>query len=182
MSDARNTNGQAYGLTVLTPIAQGRESDLVLALDGLEPGERSPLAQVPGTHFARWVVIDDVVYEGPPQRRDHLDRGRLLFTSNFDGGLAAYLEGLRTGLGALADTIWGHCEGYPGSGDGPAFASYMRSHQVDSSLFFAAYGEHTVEEVRGSLAKRRRLAEFALGAQRLAPAELQAAFRREFGP
>ncbi len=180
MKDRRNICGQAYGLTVFTPILRDRESSLVRLLDALESGAKSPLAQVPGTHFARWVVIGDVVYEGAPQRRDHLDLGRLLFTSNFDGDLSRYLEALRVGLGEHADAVWGHCAGYPGSADANAFADYMRAHQLDSSLFFAAYGEHTVEHVTGSLQARRRLIDFALTAQRMEPAELQRAFLAEF--
>jgi hypothetical protein len=180
VSDGRNRFGQAYGLTVFTPIERGRESSLVRLLDGLAPGDGSPLAAVPGTHFARWVVIPDLVYEGPPQHRDQRERGMLLFTSNFDGEPDPYLEALRTGLAGLADEIWGHCAGYPGSADGAAFAAYLRAHQVDSSLFFAAYGEQRVEQVQESLAARKRLTRFALGAQGMSAADLRAAFRQEF--
>jgi hypothetical protein len=180
VKDGRNICGQAYALTVFTPILQGRESSLVRLLDGLPSGARSPLAQVPGTHFARWVVMGDVVYEGAPQRRDHLDLGRLIFTSNFDGEPAPYLEALRVGLGEHADAIWGHCAGYPGSADAQAFTAYMRNHQLESSLFFAAYGQSTVEQVRTNLKARQQLIDFAVSAQGLAPADLQSAFLREF--
>ena len=44
----------------------------------------------------------------------------------------------------------------------------MRPHQIDSSLFFAAYGERTVAEVKRSLALRTQVIEFALRAQGLA--------------
>ncbi len=181
MSDSPNISGQAYSLTVLTPIVAESESRLVHALDTLAPGAESPLAQVPGTHFARWVVISDVVYEGAPQRRDHLDLGRLLFTSNFDGELGPYLENLRAGLGVHADAIWNHCVGYPGSADADAFASYLRAHQIKSSLFFGAYGDRTVEQVKSALSARKDLTEFAMAAQGMGAAELQAAFREEFG-
>jgi hypothetical protein len=152
----------------------------VRLLDELESGTRSPLAGVPGTHFARWVVMGNVVYEGAPQRRDHLDLGRLIFTSNFDGEPTPYLESLRVGLGKHADSVWGHCAGYPGSTDAGAFAAYMRAHQVESSLFFAAYGESTVEQVKDNLKERRHLIDFALRAQHMDPAELQSVFLREF--
>jgi hypothetical protein len=179
MNNRRNTFGQAYGLTVLTPIAEGRESGLARYLNGLEGGDASPLARVPGTHFARWVLIGDVVYEGPG-KRDHLSSGRLLFTSNFDGSVEPYLEALRTGLGEVADRIWGQCSGYPGSGDASAFAGYLRAHQVESSLFFGAYGDRTVQEVTRSLATRRKVIEFALAAQGMPPEALQSAFREAF--
>jgi hypothetical protein len=176
----RNVSGQAYSLTVLAPILEGREEALAKHLEALPSGADSPLAQVAGTHFARWVVIPDVIYEGHGQRRDHLSAPRLLFTSNFDGPLAPYLDRLRTDLGEHADAIWGHCRGYPGRDDATAFAEWMRAHQIRSELFFAAYGDQTVSEVHANLELRSRLIEFALNAQALAPAELQARFRERF--
>jgi hypothetical protein len=182
VSSANNVSGQAYSLTVLTPIIDGHEPKLAQYLDGLQSGDQSPLAGVHGTHFARWVVIGDVIYQGPDQgERDHLEHARLLFTSNFDGQLDPYLEGLRTGLGDSADTIWGHCIGYPGRDDARAFADYLRHHQIDSSLFFAAYGDRTVEDVKRSLALRARFIDFALRAQGMPAAELKEAFMRELG-
>jgi len=182
VSGANNVSGQAYALTVLTPIMDGHETQLAQYLNGLQSGEQSPLAAVPGTHFARWVVIDDVIYEGPDQgERDHLRHPRLLFTSNLDGNLDTYLDALRTGLVESADAIWGHCIGYPGSHDTDAFAKYLRHHQIDTSLFFAAYGDRTVEDVRRSLALRTRFVEFVLRAQGLPATELKAAFLQEFG-
>ncbi len=179
MNDRRNTSGQVYGLTVLTPIAEGRESGLAHYLNALESGDASPLARVPGTHFARWVLIGDVVSPGSGQR-DHLRAGRLLFTSNFDGPLEPYVETLRTAFRDVADAIWGCCTGYPGSADSPAFAGYLRRHQVESALFFAAYGDRTVAEVRQSLAFRSSLQEFTLRAQGLSATELKAAFVESF--
>ena len=178
--EKRNRSGQAYGLTVLTPVLQDRVSALAAHLDTFGPEDASPLARVAGTHFARWVIIEDVVYEGGRQRRDALRASRLLFTSNFDGPLAAYLEALRTELGDDADAVWSHCAGYPGRVEAPAFAAYFRDHQVESALFFGAYGDQTVAEVHANLERRTRLIEFAMEAQGLAPAELQARFRAEF--
>jgi hypothetical protein len=179
VNDRRDTCGQAHALTVLTSIRQGHESGLARHLNALEGGPASPLARVPGTHFARWVVIGDVVYEGKGER-DHLKLAQLLFTSNFDGPVAPYLESLRAGLGDAADAIWSHCGGYPGSADPAAFAGYLRAHQVESSLFFAAYGDRTVEDVKRSLDVRRRMTDFALHAQGMAAADLQAAFQATF--
>jgi hypothetical protein len=183
VSSANNISGQAYSLTVLTPIIDDHERGLAQYLDGLPSGDQSPLAGVHGTHFARWVVMDDVMYEGSEQgEREHLQHARLLFTSNFDGELEPYLEGLCTGLGDSADEIWGHCIGYPGSSDAGAFARYFRHHQIDSSLFFSAYGDRTVGDVTRSLALRTKFIDFVLRAQGLPAAELQASFRQEFSP
>jgi hypothetical protein len=125
-------------------------------------------------------MLDELVYAGGRQRRDTWKAPRLLFTSNFDGPLEPYLEGLRTGLGADGDAVFGHCDGYPGSADARAWAAWVRARTVPSSLFFAAYGEQTVHEVRANLELRARLIEFALGAQGLAPADLKTRFTETF--
>jgi hypothetical protein len=92
----------------------------------------------------------------------------------------AYLEGLRTRMADDADAIWSHCVGYPGHRDGPAFAAWMRAHQLEAALFFAAYGGHTVDQVHANVAQRRALLDFALHAQGLAPADLKARFMETF--
>jgi hypothetical protein len=176
---SRNVSGQAYALTVLTPILDGHAAELTAHLEALPEGEASPLARVPGTHLGRWVVIDQVKYQGHGQRhRDALNASRLLFTSNFDGELDPYLEKLQTGLGEDADAVWGHCRGYPGRGAG--FASWLKAHQLEAALFFAAYGGHTVEQVHANLDKRTRLIEFALEAQGLEAEELRSRFLETF--
>ena len=176
---SRNVSGQAYALTVLTPILDGHATELTAHLDALPEGEASPLARVPGTHLGRWVVIDDVKYMGHGQRRrDKLKSSRLLFTSNFDGDLDRYLRLLEDGLGEDADAVWGHCRGYPGRG--ADFAPWLKAHQLEAALFFAAYGGQTLEQVRANLDTRTRLIEFALEAQGLPPDDLRTRFLERF--
>jgi len=176
---SRNVSGQAYALTVLTPVLDGHVPELTAHLEALPEGPDSPLARVPGTHLGRWVVIDQVKYQGHGQRHhDHLKAARLLFTSNFDGGLDAYLEQLQTGLGENADAIWGHCRGYPGRG--PGFAPWLKAHQIEAALFFAAYGDRTLEQVHADIDTRARLIAFALEAQGLEPEELKSRFLEAF--
>ena len=177
---SRNVSGQAYALSVLAPIADGQADALAAKLDALAEGEASPLARVPGTHIARWVVIRDVIYQGQGQRKRDRLTPRLLFSSNHDGDVGAYLEGLRTGMAEDADAIWGHCRGYPGHADGPAFAAWMRAHMLEAALFFAAYGGMTVEQVQDNLARRRALLELVIDGQGMPPADLKKRFMETF--
>ena len=178
---SRNVSGQAYALTVLTPILDGHATELTAHLDALPEGDASPLARVPGTHLGRWVVLDQLKYQGHGQaHRDAWSASRLLFTSNFDGPLDPYLERLRTGLAEDADAIWRHCRGYPGHQDRAGFARWLRAHSLEAALFFAAYGDRTVEQVHADLAERSRLIEFALTSQGLDPAALQRRFLETF--
>jgi hypothetical protein len=177
---SRNVSGQAYALSVLAPIADGRADALQEHLDALGEGDASPLARVPGTHIARWVVIPDVIYQGHGQRKRDRLGPRLLFSSNHDGEVGAYLEGLRTGMTEDADAIWGNCRGYPGHADGPAFAAWMRAHMLEAALFFAAYGGMTVEQVKDNVARRRALLELVIAGQGMPPGDLKARFMETF--
>jgi hypothetical protein len=176
-----NRSGQAYALMVWTPIRDGEAQPLREYLAKLPTGENSPLARLGTTHFARWLVLPDLVYQGPPQEPDHLQSPYLLFTSNFDGELEPYLTALGHHLGDEADQIWGRCVGYPGSNDRDAFAAYLRRNQIDSTFFYSAYPDATVAAVRDALHRRERVIQFAISSQGLPPAQLRAAYDEYFG-
>ncbi|QKW06197.1 hypothetical protein HUT18_07055 [Streptomyces sp. NA04227] len=175
-----NTNGQAYAFMATTPILPGRTAALQDYLDGLPGGEDSPLARMGTTHFARWIVLRDLVHQGPPQRRDTLQSSYLVFVSNFDGSLDRYLTELLARMGAEADAIWGNCVGYPGTDDVSAFIAYLKHNQIETTAFLPAYPHATVAKVREALELRRQMAEFAVGAQGKDPAALRQAFFTRF--
>ena len=165
MADERR---QARALTVIAPVSGGRESQLRSALERLPGGEASPLARLPGTHFARFVIVPGLG-----------DSERLLFSANHDSLNGSYLEQIRVRMPREADAIWGHCDDYPGAGESASFVRYMKRHRIRTDLFVAAYADATLDEVREALDLRRRLIEFAPRAQGMSAEELQAAFRKE---
>src|SRR6185312_1842084 len=179
-----NQNGQIYGLTILSPIIQGDSKDLahVTAIRwylACQPRDRrSPLAQVTGTHQARLVVMDDVVYVGAPACEEHLKSRYLIFECNFDGDLDAYLKRLATQAGEFVDSVWQHCVGYPGAADPNAFAAYMKKCQVETTFYFADVNNKTVEQNLKALRLQSSLAHFIERHQGEEPAVLQAAFGR----
>ena len=177
-----NVSGQAYGLTVLTPIIPGREERLRQYLESLPYGSGSPLEKTGCTHLARWVIIPQLIYEGEPQKRDVLGCQYVLFESSFDGAdLDAYLELPCHRMPQEADAIWGCCVGYPGVRNVAAFQVYMRHNQIDCTFFVAAYPDATIDAVRKSLELREEFTKFAIASQRLDPTALQQAFRAAFG-
>jgi hypothetical protein len=167
MADVR---GQAEALTVLTPIIRGRERELAAALVSLPTGPESPLARLPGTHFGRWVIAPDL----------DPDASYLLFSTTFDVGPTDYIDEIRKRMPDEADSIWSHCDEYPGSRDPAAFKRYMERHRVRTSLFVAAYPNASLPTVLEAIDWRRRLTELAPRAQHLDAEALQAAFRDAF--
>jgi hypothetical protein len=173
-----NRSGQTHALTVLTPVAAGHEERLRAHLEAL-PQDESPLASLPRTHFARWVIVGQFVREPGQRHEDRLHCPYLLFTSNFDGALNSYLDELSERMGAEALQIWAHCAGCPE--DVAGLKAYLLHNQVDTGIFIAAYPHATVPRVRRALEMRRRTIAFAVRSQGLPPAELRQAFVEEFG-
>lgn len=171
---------QACALTVFTPIIPDRAGTLQEVLDSFPVGERSPVARPGRTHFARWVVIPELVFQGDGQRPDSLSSQYLLFTSSFDGPTRDYLDELRVLSRHEVDAVWNNCVGYPGSDDKQAFERYITHNHIPTQFFVTAYPHLPVAEVRKSLELRERLIQFACDTQGLDDAALQRAFLASF--
>jgi hypothetical protein len=177
-----NESGKVYGLTILSPIIDDDRAtpshDLQIReyLAHLPTDEKSPFALAPGTHLARLVVMDDVVYVGMPACEEHLKSKYLVFESNLDGDLDGYLRGLATHVPEQLDAIWSHCVGYPGARDGAAFIAYMKACQIETTFYFAAVNDRSVPETLVALRTQRAVADFVATHQGMEPARVQKEF------
>ena len=180
----RGAMGDAPGLvgalTVWTPILPGHDADLEGVLDAMPIGSGSPAARIEWTHLARWLIVPQLVHQGAPMKADGLASSYLVFTAAFDGSKEDYVEALRTRLAAECDAIWGHCLGYPGTGDADAFARYLRHNELRNRLFISTYPDATVAEIRAGLELKQRLLAFAVRAQAMEADELQQTFLELF--
>ena len=177
-----NRNGSVYGLTILSPIIDDEKPtpshDLQIRkyLAALPTGPESPFAQAPGTHLARLVVMDDVVFVGYPAVEEHLHSKYLVFESNCDGDLEPYLIGLAKTAPHHFDAIWSHCIGYPGAANLAAFVAYMKACQLEPTLYFAAVNDKFVPATLRALHTQRAVTDFIASHQGMEPARLQAEF------
>src|SRR5947208_16469378 len=137
-----NQSGQVYGLTVLSPIIEsddsldiGHATELRWYLARLT--DKESFARIEGTHLARLVVMDDVVFVGAPACEEHLKSRYLVFETNFDGDLDGYLTRMAKETGEFVDAVWKHCVGYPGTSNIAAFIEYMKKCQLTTTFFFA---------------------------------------------
>ncbi len=181
-----NNSGKVYGLTILSPIINDDRAtpshDLQIRsyLAGLSTGQDSPFALAPGTHLARLVVMDDVVFVGAPAVEEHLNSKYLIFESNCDAGpdgsIDGYLNGLAEHAAEHLDAIWSHCVGYPGAADRAAFIRYMKACQLETTFFFAAINDKSVPETLRALQTQRAVADFIESHQGVEPEKLRAEF------
>jgi hypothetical protein len=179
-----NQSGQSYGLTVLSPIinsgSRAAAQDLALRhhLSKLANDEHSPFAKVPGTHFVRLVVMDDVVFVGYPARDEHLKSQYLICTADFDGPLDPYLQTLARTIPTELDAIWNHCVGYPGATDPAKFAEYMKKCQIETALYFSDVNDRTLEQTLKALRVKTAVSVFIERYQGHPASAVQPAFKR----
>ena len=167
-----NLNGSAYGLTILCPIVADDEkgaspiTDLRDYLRILPRGTKSPFCKVPETHLARLSIIDDVFFEGTIAKEDHLKSKYLWFNTNFDGDVVSYLESMYSNIPAEIEKIWHCCIAFPGIAAGrEKWKQYMLKCQVDTTFFFAAVNDMSVEEMLRALMLKQEFSAFVASHQ-----------------
>ena len=175
-------SGQSYAFAALTPIISGSTQGVIHAaelrsvLARLNELKQSPFTLVPGTHFARWNVIDDMPQLGFPTDVDHLQSKYLMFEADFDGGRDEWIDAFGTLMPDIIDALYRHCEGYPGSADLAAFRKYLVKCQLHTTLDFAPYGDTPLATVLRALDTQRKFVGFMHATQGKSALELRAAF------
>ncbi len=139
------TIGKVTELTMINPVKAGRGPVLRQVLVHVNP---QTVRKMETIHFARWVLIDNDT--------------RLLFTSNFDHSLEAYLRDFVRVMPDGMDKIWENCEGYPADGcrNFPEFLAFVQKFQVATTLFYAAYPTATVKDVIKALDVKAKADQF----------------------
>jgi hypothetical protein len=177
-----NTNGQASGFLSMTAIKPDEVDALREYLEGFRDRGERPFDKVPGTHMARFVIVEKFNCKPAYKQRkpETIACASLCFSSNLDGPIDAYLDVLCDALQPEAQEIWGRCCGAPATCEGQALKDYLKHNQVDCGFFYAAYGQATVEQVKAALDQRERLMRFATDHQGVAAEQLQKAFVEAF--
>ena len=93
---------------------------------------RGRLARVTSIQFARWVFLDD--------------KRRVIFTSNYDGSLEAYMDDFINKVAFGLNVVFSNGIGYPttnwlvlnGAKDEQTFKNYLRRHQMPTQVWYNA--------------------------------------------
>lgn len=178
-----NFDGGHYFLTVLAPV----RTDVLVTDDGqtcspvsalhralyvlptalqspatTKIGINSPFSRSTRTHFARFAILTDVVFNGRNERNalqvalrgpnpavaepvDQLPCPYLVFIADFDARsgdeseLRAYLDELWRTMGTELRSIFSACYGFHGTDDSRAFQDYILRCQVETTMPFNDY-------------------------------------------
>ena len=177
-----NYDAGHYFLTVMAPIrldsvviegqSHSRRHLIREALAALPTVERTvvsqgvphdaPFARTTRTHFARFVVLDDTVFNGrdpqdtligalrktdllKPRPVDRLSTPFLIFVADFDANsdapaeLHGYARALWDSMQAELVSVFQHCVGFEGVNSADAFAAYITRCQVETTMPFNDY-------------------------------------------
>jgi Dyp-type peroxidase family len=118
---------------LLTTLFELRRASIERAMDG----SVGPLERLRTLHHFSWSVFD-----GGTQ---------LLLAVTFDRPWEPYIRAIVDRAGPFLDAIFCHCEGYDPCSTEQGylrFAEWVRSHQIDVSLFYAAEPDLTVDDQR----------------------------------
>lgn len=150
------------GLTLVLPLSRGGQrrplSGLRAALSELDARERSPFADIPGLHSARFVLFEQAD-EGAITADVAVPSGPLLFGAVVDGEPLDVLRAMVERLGFRLRDILAYCEGFPEVSDVEAIARHLEGARVRSGYFFSDV-DATRAEISEALALKDRFAEF----------------------
>ena len=104
--------------------------------------------------------------------------GALLFLSSFTGNQPDYLRGFTASLPKEMDLIWNCSTDWPGAANNSQCAQFIGKYQQSSPLYFNAYGDAGVREIRLALLARSKLDEFATEFADASDQQFELAFKR----
>ena len=183
-----NSYGNIYALTAFCPLrpnGDGAESPAAAVRNALnhEPSDHhGAMAKVPNTYFCRFLVLDDVVYQGKPAVYEHLQSNYLVFVATVYGDLEPYLRGMWLNATPFVREVWKFCIGFDRVHDENTFARYIQQCQVNTDLFFngtidpGTSNQSLAEQLKG-LYVQQEFARFVCEHQGVPASELQEAFQ-----
>jgi hypothetical protein len=133
-----------------------------------------------GLHFLRLHIVRQFVHQGPSQRLDPLNNSYLVTDASFDGSFPEFVRDICRNAPREADTVYGHCVGYPGTKDADALQRWFQRNRIENGTVLVAYPNSSVADVRAGLEARDRLSEFVADSYSLDAEALQRKFLATF--
>ncbi|WP_027007138.1 hypothetical protein [Conexibacter woesei] len=180
VSDDRNVAGDAVALTVFSTVRRWGLLELPLFFLVLRKAPRSltTLRRLSFIQSARWSLLREIPYNGPPQPRVTLRHPHLYFESNFNGGWEEYIDAFSFLLTTGMFGFWGSSYGFPWALPSAPFKAYIREHAYTASHYYSAYPEATATIVQQALELEPKVRALCDQAPDLSPAEFAVAWRR----
>jgi hypothetical protein len=155
-------DGRTTAITVLTPVRSGHTALLriVLFLGAHVKQLNEALEKLSFIHYARWTIITDLPYNGPPQKREGLHYDYLFFETNFNGTWDEYIDAFSEVVPERMQAIWGSSFGFPGPQPVGPFKAYIHANDLPIAHYYAAYPEATTKAILAALRVQEQVTDF----------------------
>src|SRR5688572_6332189 len=163
--DSENIKGRAYAFGTLSAVKRLRRRPLQVVLAFLRTAKPDGLARdLSFLHFAEWVLVPANTVQRVASAESGSARKRqyLLFMSAFNGDWDEYLHAFSRVLAPALNSVWTHCEDFPGAQHLQAFLDYVDGHELFADASFNSYGDSNAEDIRAALRVAQALERFAL--------------------
>jgi len=179
-TEEANVTGDAVALTVFSTVRRWGLAELPLFFLVLRKGPTSlgTLRRLSFIHSARWSLVREIPYNGPPQPRVDLRHPHLFFESNFNGGWEEYIDAFSYVLTAGMFGFWGSSYGFPWALPAGPFKDYIRENEYVANHYYSAYPEATTTMVLQALELEPEIAALCERAAGMSPDEFAAEWRR----
>lgn len=121
---------------------------------------KRPLIELSFIHFAHWAVVSRIPASGWPWRSQRLPHPYLLFQSNFDDDLDAYIDAFAFVVPGRIRGVWGGSYNFPGPLPADRFIQYISDHNTRELHYYCAYPDDSTSMIVSALELKERLARF----------------------
>jgi hypothetical protein len=140
MKDQSKRSGQAAEFTAILPLKPGGAQRMRERLKNYTAEDAAALDKVGTVHDLRLVIFDNDT--------------RLLFATTYDGSWEQYIKDFATLVPDHIDKEVQDCEGWPGVRS-PEVWAYLARYQIPAMVFYSAYPEVSVRDVRKAVKTKK---------------------------
>ncbi|MGB0095979.1 MAG: hypothetical protein WBP81_26005 [Solirubrobacteraceae bacterium] len=171
-----DTQGRAQAVTVISPVRRWWAAWLLLSWPGADriPLIKRPLVQLSFIHVAHWALLTRV----PRRGGRRLPHPYLIFHSNFNDDLAAYIDAFALIVPWRMRLMWHGIYGFPGPRMVDRFLSFVQAHAMPVQHYYCAYPHGSARMITQALELSDRHRQFADAAAGLTENEFAAAWEQ----
>ena len=177
---SRNVDGVAIAITVFSTIKLWGRAFLpvLFAVTKRQPKLTKTLVDLSFIHFARWSLVHEIPYNGPPQPKQKLRYTHMYFESNFNGGWEEYIDAFSHILTSGMAAFWGSSYGFPKALPVSPFKDYIKVNETEACHYYSAYPAATSTMIKAALDLDGKLAPLKRNAAKMEPEAFAAAYKK----
>jgi hypothetical protein len=173
-------HGRAQAVVVISPARRWWGTWLRLSWPSANrmPLLKRTLVRLAFIHVAHWSLVDRVPARGSANDTRRLPHPYLLFQSNFNDDLAAYIDAFALIVPWRMRLMWHGVYGFPGPALVDRFLQFVLANATPVQHYYCAYPDGSARMIGDALELRDRHAAFARTSEGLDDAAFTAAWER----